>query len=257
MVLTALLVVVLGIHVASALRVGPLTAQRWGRTRGLTLNDRLTEQLVRHLRRIRWARAGATTVLGSASLALALLHQPAISFLSLPLLLAVLAAHLLVPEPRRGRVRTAALERRPSSYFAPRRTLTLVRCLLPLAVAASTYGVLTEPRLRTMLLVHLASLVLGAAALERALLLVTRRGLPDRTDDLALDCALRVADARTVTAAGLVFSAVGLALGSAALFRDLGPQANLVFSPLVSLGLPGAVIAAIILTRPLPSWRPA
>lgn len=256
--LTALLLTAVScVHLARALSVRPSSARRWSATRGLATEPRLLGLVEAHLRRLHWGRLAGTGLLGSVSLVLAWQSRPTISFLSLPLLVGVLLAELLVPGPRRGRVRTVVLQPRTTSYFAPRRALLVTRVLLLLGTALGVGGLLGDGRQREMLLGHVLVLLCGWAVLELALRRLTWRGLPDRHEDLALACAIRVSDARGLAAAGLVFSALGALVSATPLLPEPGGVGSGVLSALV----PAAVLAvlgwAIALTQPLSSWRPA
>src|SRR3954451_6325779 len=186
----------LAFHLGRALLVRESTAARWLRWRGLTQDPRSTELTVQYLLRLRWARAAATLLMIGVCALAAMLTKAWISFVSLPFLLSVLLAESLAPEPRRGRVRTASLERRTGSFFAPVLPLLISR----LAIIVSVLLVAAALILRTSsqlgpLALHGAVLLVGLVALESCLLQVSRRALPDRNPDLALDTAMRVSSA--------------------------------------------------------------
>jgi hypothetical protein len=181
-----------------------------------------------------------------------------ISFVSLPFMLSVLLAETLAPVPRRGRLRTAVLQRRPRSYFAPRWPLVIARASIIVGAGLSFSGAAHSSRPSGAALVHGVVLAVGGCALEGCLRVISLRPLPDREPDLSLDTAMRVASARTATAAALVFGVFGLFLALG--YAQLGPAprstANYVFSQLFTAGLMAAVITAIVLLQPLRSWRP-
>jgi hypothetical protein len=252
------LLVVLAVHLTRALAVRPATARRWAAQRGLVLDERSQHEVERHLRRTHWGRFLGSLVVGSASLTLMVLWHTGISFLSLPLLVGVLIAELLVPEPRRGRVRAVVLQQRGSSYFAPATALIVTRALLLLGIAATTWTVVTRTDHRhPSLMPHLVVLLVGWAVLEVALRRIARRGLPDRADDLALDCVIRVADSRTLTAAGRVFATIGALVASVSTGSHLGRLGAQLVGQLIMYATVGAVIWAITLVQPLREWRPA
>jgi len=253
---TVFVVAVTAVHLTRALAVSPRRVTTWGAHRGLFLDPRSAEVVRRHLRRKHLARASATVLVGSVSWTLAVLSQPTISFLSLPVVLGVLVAQLLLPEARRGRVRAVALAHRPSSYFAPRRVLVLVRALFAAGLVLSAAGVLAGGRWAAELTVHGAVLLAGLAAMELTLRAISRRGLPDRSDDMALECALRVADARAVVAAGLVMSGIGLWFGTSLALASHASVVLLVFGVVGNVLIPGLVVGAVALTVPLRQWQP-
>lgn len=252
-----LLGAVLAVHLIRALAVSPATAQRWAVTRSLPPEPRTIGEVERHVRRLHWGRFLATALLGAVSLTLALLSRPTVSFASLPLFAGVLLAELLVPEPPRGRVRSAVLARRSTSYFAPGGALRVTRFFLLSGVLLGGWGVLAGLDTRSSLLTHVVALILGSAVLELALRRLTMRGLPDWPDDLALDCAIRVADARSLTAAGLVFATIGCVLSAVPVLQVLGQPGAAMFSALVPIAVSAVGVWALTLTQPLPSWQPA
>lgn len=261
-ILLPLLVALLGllaVHLVRAVSVGPETAVRWAAARSLILTPRLHEDLLAYLRRLRWGRVWCTAAVGAVAISLVVVSEPPISFLGLPLLMAVVIVELLAPQPRRARTRVASLQQRPRSYFAPRRALRVVRVLLAAAVSLSTFGVTPfgTSYARERSLVHLLSLVAGWALLEYGLERLTRRGLCDRTDDAAMDYAMRVADARSLTASGLIFGAWGLFLSLGAVPLMHTAPAAMVLSPFSGMLLPAVAVWAITLWQPLPSWAPA
>src|SRR5690242_151022 len=97
---SVLLLVVLAFHLTRALQVRRSTAERWVARRGLVVDERSLAEVETHLRRTHWARCAGTLVVGAVSLTLVVLSHPSISFVSLPLLVGVLIAELMVPEPR-------------------------------------------------------------------------------------------------------------------------------------------------------------
>jgi hypothetical protein len=261
-VLLPMLVALLGllaVHVCRALSVRHETAGRWAAARSLTLTPRLRDDLFAYLRRLRWGRVWCTALVGVVAVALVVAAQPPISFLGLPLMMAVVIVELLAPQPRRGRTRVASLQHRPRSFFAPKRALLVVRLLLGAAIALSTFGLtpLGTTYAHGQSLVHLLSLIVGWGLLEYGLARLTDRGLSDRTDDAALDCAMRVADARSLTATGLVFGNWGLFLSLGAVPIMHTATAAMMLSPVSGILLPLVAVWAITLWQPLPSWSPA
>jgi hypothetical protein len=252
------LAMVLAVHLVRALSVSPDSAERWAATRGLALTPRVIGDVERHLRRVHGSRFLGTAILGAGSLMLALLSQPAISFLSLPLLLGGFLAELLVPAPRRGRLRSVVLQRRSTSYFAPAMALRVTRVLLLAGVVLGGWGALSLADAGSAFLsTHVVVLLAGSAVLELTLRQLTSRGLPDRTDDLALDCALRVADARSVTAAALMFATIGLTLSIGPAVRALGSPVTMFASTGIPILIIGVCVWAFTLLQPLRRWRPA
>jgi hypothetical protein len=253
------LVVLLTVHVVRAVSIGPETADRWAAARSLTLTPRLHDDLLGYLRRLRWGRVWCTAAVGVLAVSLVVVSQPPVSFVGLPLLMAVVIVELLAPQPRRARTRVALLQPRPRSYFAPHRALQVVRWLLAFAVAFSAFGVtpLSTTGNQDRSLVHLLSLAAGWWLLEYALAQLSRRGLCDRTDDAALDCAIRVADARSLTATGLIFGTWGLFLSLGAVPISHTGTPAMAFSTVWDLLLPAMGVWAITLWQPLPSWSPA
>jgi hypothetical protein len=256
---SALLGVVLVVHLTRALATSTSSAQRWAAKRSLALGPRTLGEVEQHLRRLHWGRFLGTAVLGAVSLTLALLSRPTISFVSLPLLLGVFVAELLVPAPRRGRVRSVVLQRRSSSYFAPAAALRVTRVLLVASVLLGGWGVLLDAGgvRASMIRTHVLALIIGFAVLELSLRQLTSRGLPDRSDDIALDCAIRVADARALTAAGLVFATIGFVLAAIPALQALGSPGSTLFSVVVPIAVPALCVWALTLTQPLQAWRPA
>ena len=261
-VLYPLLVALLGlltVHVIRAVSVRPETAARWAAARSLTLSPRLQQDLHDYLHRLRWGRVWCTALVGALAVTLVVVSEPPISFLGLPLLMAVVIVELLAPQPRRARTRVAPLQHRPNSYFAPRLALRVVRVLLLAAVSLSIVGVtpLGATYAHEQSLVHLLSLLTGWGLLEYGLTQLTRRGLCDRTDDAALDSAMRVADARSMTATGLIFGGWGLFLSLGAVPVMHTSTAAMVLSSLTGILIPLVAVWAITLWQPLPSWAPA
>jgi hypothetical protein len=197
----------------------------------------------------------STTVLGGASLILVLTTTLGFSFLSLPVLLSVLTAEVLAPEPRRGRLRTAMLSRRRRSYFAPAVALRTARLLMAAALGCALAAVTQQPSGRWAL--HACVMASGALIMEISLERLTQRGLPDRLPDLPVDTAIRVASARSLTAAGLVFSTFGLLYGLSPVLTMLhiGHTGGLVLNQLLNLALPGIGIWATVLVSPKASWH--
>jgi hypothetical protein len=248
----------LAVHLVRAALVRDAAAAGWLRRRGLPQDARSIDLTVQYLLRLRWARVASTAVmLAVCGLAL-LLSNTWISFVSLPFLLSVLVAESLAPDPRRGRVRSASLERRARSYFAPILPLLLARtCILAaalLSVVALAWGTTT---MVAPTAVHAAVMVVGGVALEACLHSVSTRALPDRNPDLALDTAMRVASARIASAAALLFGVFGLllAVGAIRFSSPAGPW-SMVINQVMSLAMLAAVGAAIGLVQPLTSWRP-
>jgi hypothetical protein len=261
-VLLPLLVALLGlltVHVLRAVSVRPETAARWAAARSLTLTPKLQQDLLAYLRRLRWGRVWCTAAVGAVTVSLVIVSEPPISFLGLPLLMAVVIVELLAPQPRRARTRVASLQHRPRSYFAPQRALRVVRVLLLAGVSLSIFGVtpLGTTYAHGQSQVHLVSLLAGWGLLEYGLTQLTRRGLCDRTEDAALDYAMRVADARSLTATGLMFGCWGLFLALGAVPVMHTATAAMVLSPLSGILIPLAAVWAITLWQPLPSWSPA
>jgi hypothetical protein len=249
----------LTVHFVRAVTVRPQTAARWAAARSLTLTPRLQQDLLAYLYRLRWGRVWCTAAVGAVTVGLVLVSQPPISFLGLPLLMAVVIVETLAPQPRRARTRVASLQHRPRSYFAPQLALRVVRVLLVVAVSLSIFGTATlgTAFARRQSLVHLLSLTIGFALLECGLAQLTRRGLCDRTDDAALDCAMRVADARSLTATGLVFGGWGLFLSLGVVPVTHTATAAMVLSPMSGALIPAVAGWAIALWQPLASWSPA
>jgi hypothetical protein len=249
----------MSVHLVRAFAARPEAATRWAAARSLTLTPRLHADLLTYLGRLRWGRLWCTVVVGAVTVSLVLASHPPISFLGLPLIMAVVIVELLTPQPRLSRVRVASLEHRPRSYFAPRRALRVVRLLLGTAVALSGIGVtpLGSSWAHEQALVHLLSLAVGWGLLEYGLARLSRRGLCDRTEDAALDCAMRVADARSLTATGLLFGTWGLLLSLAPFPGIHAATPAMLLSSLSGLLLPAAGAWAIALWQPLPSWSPS
>jgi hypothetical protein len=250
---------VVGFHVLRALAVSTTTAGRWLSCRGLPTDPRSLDTVVRHLKRVRWARAlSALGLVGVCGAAVAL-GQVWVSFFSLPFLVSVLVAEALAPEPRRGRVRAARLERRSRSYFGPPRHIAVVRVVLVTAAIGAFVSATQVDRLTRYFVVHGIVVLVGAVAFEAALHRTATRALPDRQPDLMVDTAMRVASARTATAAGLAFGAFGWMLSSTVLLDRVGEP----LEPLrIGLGLGAQVVVllalalSISLLPPLTSWRP-
>ncbi len=251
-------VVVAG-HVLRAVVVRDTTAATWLGARLLPTDPRSVATVREHLRRLRWTRAFSSCALVAICAGTMAVHGVPVSFVSLPFLIAVLVAEVMAPEPRRARVISVAVEHRSPSYFAPGRALLVARTAMWSGVALSLLGLTTSHLLRTASAVHAVVLVLGALAVESALIQVSRRGLPDRQPDLAVDTALRVASARAITAGALVFGTFGLFLGMS--FARLGSAAgseavSLVVSEVLNVGLLASGITAFVLVQPLRSWSP-
>ena len=250
----------IAVHTTRAVATRRTTAVRWMARRGLDADERSIDHVRRHLLRLRWSRAVAAVALVAVcglSLAWA---RTAVSFLSLPFLLSILAAEALVPEPRRARVRVAALHRRSRAYFAPPRAVLASRLALAvgllLSLAAAAVG---TGRWQTTAFVHAVVLVVGAVALEACLARISTRPLPDRQPDLSVDTALRVASARSATAAGLLFGFFGLTLGlSLVVAATPGPPswASFVLSQVLVYTLMGVAAVALALVQPLRAWHP-
>lgn len=255
--LIVLLSVTVLVHVLRGARVTPRAVATWADQRGMRLDARLSEMVRRHLRRKHAARAGATLLVGAVSVTFALMSRPLISFFSLPVVLGVLVAQLLMPHARRGRIRSVVLAHRSSSYFAPRHPLRVARSLFLLAVAVSLTGALGQQAWRWALTEHALVLLVADAAMEATLLTLSRRGLPDRSDDMAVECALRVMDARAVVAAGLVASGTGLYFASLYLLRGLNLSVAAIANEAGTALVLTMIIWAITLTQPLRSWTPA
>lgn len=247
-------------HVVRAVRVDSAVAGQWVLRRGLPADPRCTDLVQRYLERLRWSRVVSTVMLVLGCAASFRLASAFISFASLPVLLSIVAAEVLAPDPRRGRLRVAALQRRPRSFFAPLPALTFVRVVLAAAIVlslgAATVGTWPHPAVPW---VHAGVMLVGAAALEGALQRISVRALPDRQPDLAVDTAMRVASARSSTAAGLLFGVFGLfaALSLSGVFplvhhRTAAP----VVGPVLNIALLGVLAVAITLIQPLASWKP-
>lgn len=245
-------------HVIRALRADNTRALGWLQSRGLHQDPRSVEATRRYLRRLRWSRVVTSGLLiGGCALAAAFM-QSWISFVSLPFLLSVLLAESLAPDPRRGRLRSAGLQRRPRSFFAPRWPLLLARSAIAVGVVLSFLGASHGTRMTGHAVLHGVVLLAGAVALELCLGVISLRALPDREPDLSLDTAMRVSGARTATAAALVFGSFGLflALGLAELGPTPRSTASIVTGQVVTLSMLAAAITAIVLVQPLRSWRP-
>lgn len=245
-------------HLVRAMRTGPAQAQEWLRQRGLRADARSAEAARRYLRRLRWSRVTVTGVLVAVCAVTVGLTRNWISFASLPFLLSVLLAEASAPAPRRGRIRTALLQRRPRSYFAPRAALTVARVSIGAGAALSLIAAAHHSRLPGSPLLHAAVLLAGGCALETCLRVVSLRPLPDRQPDLSVDVAMRVASARTATAAGLLFGVFGLAVACAYARLAPGPgtAGGHVIGQVVTFGVLAAVVTAVLLLQPVRSWRP-
>jgi hypothetical protein len=249
---------VLLVHLARALVVSDATASRWLERRGLPADARSAAAVRSYVRRLRWSRLASTSLLIAACGIALSTGRFWVSFLSLPFLLSVLLAEVLAPEPRRGRLRFGLLERRPRDYVAPAPHARAVRVGLGAAFVISVSAAAAYERLTVYLAAHAVVVVVGAAAYELGLARTAMRALPDRQPDLALDTAMRVASARTATAAALLFTTFGLLLPAAAFLGELSPgvlsaMLGLAFYNLVPLAAMGC---AVNLVQPLASWRP-
>lgn len=242
------------LHGVRAVLVSDAPAERWLAARGLGADARAVREVRGYLTRLRTARClGSLAFLGLALVSLAVLEIP-IGVISGPYLLSVLGAELLAPLPRQGRERVASLERRPSSYFAPRAAVRTVRVLLVSGILLAAVSTLLDRPVEA--LVHLALLVLGAATFEGCLRTIATRGLPLATADLARDTAVRVASSRTTTAAALFFASFGLvwSISLASSSAAAGGWLAFVLNLLVTLGVPSTVAVVIWLVQPVPSW---
>ena len=246
-------------HAVRALLTNDAGAARWMRQRGLATDPRGVEATRQYLSRLRWSRVLTAGLLIVSCVLAAVFIGSWVSFVSLPFLLSVLVAETLAPAPRRGRVRTAVLQRRPRSYFAHRWPLLCARVAIGLGVLVSLSAVLhgTWPSGRAAL--HSVVMLTGGLALEACLAAVSLRPLPDREPDLSLDTAMRVASARTATAAALVFGTIGLVFAASFTqvgFRSSPSVVSYLVGQLINVSLFAAVITALVLLQPLRSWRP-
>jgi hypothetical protein len=247
------------IHLVRAVRLRDASAVGWLRRRGLADDPRCVELTLQYLLRLRWSRVISTVVMLVVCGVAILLSSTWVSFVSLPILLSVLVAEALAPDPRRGRLRTASLDRRARSFFAPLMPLRLARACIGAAALLSFVSAALEtfPHVSAPL-THGAVMVAGGLALEACLRSVSTRALPDRNPDLALDTAMRVASARTASAAALVFGVLGLFLAVSFAQFSLGHAGTwrYVLGQLMGLSVLAAVGVAIALVQPLTSWRP-
>jgi hypothetical protein len=254
---TALGCVLLVVYVIRALMLNEKAARRWLAARGLVSDERNLAVVRRYLWRLRWSRVAATLIfVALGALSAWALHWP-LGFVTTPYLLCILIAESLSPAPRRGRVRSASMQRRSRSYFAPVYALAWARCAL---WSGAVLG-LTAPFLSTQSAHHLgaavthgALMLVAAIGLEVALDRLTRRALPDRTLDLQIDTALRVASARIATAAGLGGGMVGLLLSVGMAGQRL--PASMVTGQVITLSMMAAAGVVIALLLPLRSWHP-
>jgi hypothetical protein len=247
------------VHVIRAARVGERTATDWMRRRNLPHEQRGVLDVVAYLRRLRWARVGSTVLLLVLCGVSLLATKAWVSFVSLPFLLSVLAAETLAPDPRRGRVRVAALDRRSRSFFAPPRVLGVARTAMAAAAALSFCAVFRDAPFGRLALVHGLVMAVGLIALETCLHQTSMRALPDRQPDVAVDTAMRVASARAATAAALVFGVLGLFLSvsfSGVLNGVAGDGASVAVGQVFTLVLLLAIGVSLALVQPLPSWQP-
>jgi len=246
-------------HAVRAARTDEAGVRAWMRVRGLGALPRHVDEVGGHLRSIRWSRAAATAVALAVSLAVLALAGTSTGVATLPVLVASLFGQLVTEPPRRPRHRVAALGRREPGYFAPRAAVLAARALLLGGVALTAAG-LVQPMssaYRTQALVHLASCVVGLVAFELALRAISLRALPQASDDLAVACALRVADSRAAAAAGLLFGAFGTLMGLGFGVRaDLAGPLGYAVNQLVTLGMVAALVGAAVVASPQTSWRP-
>jgi hypothetical protein len=249
----------LGFHVVRALLVSERTSRRWVQVRGLPDDPRTLATIRSYLARLRWSRVASTGLLILACAVAAMTSHGWISFASLPFVMSVLVTEALAPGPRRGRIRVAALDRRPRAYFAPVPALGVARAALILGIALSLIGVVTRSASTSApIALHAAVLIVGAIALEACLQRISARALPDRGPDLAVDTAMRVASARTATAAGLVFAVSGLAFAipSGLLPSHVPSWLSVAMGQVLTLAFLVTIGVAIALVQPLTSWRP-
>ncbi|MDX6199052.1 MAG: hypothetical protein QOJ79_2203 [Actinomycetota bacterium] len=245
------------VYVARALQANERAALRWLSARGLVGDERLVGTVRDYLRRLRWARVGATALfVGMSALSVWALQWP-LGFITTPYLICLLVAESLSPAPRRGRLRTALVDRRDRSYFAPALGLACARLALwsgaAVALAAPSLTVLHRS-ITAGALLHAGLMLVAAAALEVSLDRITRRALPDRAPDLQIDTAIRVASARIATAAGLAGGSFGLLLSLGFIGRPL--PAPMLTGQLINLGMAAALGGTIALLIPLRMWRP-
>ena len=248
------------VHVARAVLVRDATAQAWLERRGFIATPALLAEVRRFLRRFRWTRAAASACfLLAAWLLITQLSVP-LGIVAAPYLLALLLVEATAPSPRRGRTRTASLVVRPRDYFAPYRSLRLARALIALGALTSVVAALVGPSAR-LAVAHGVVLCLGLLVLEAALAVGARRALPEATEALALDTAMRVQAARTTVAAATVFGGVGFwystaLLGSSAVSGGTALVVGLVLATAAQLLTYVAVGVAITLAAPLERWQP-
>lgn len=245
------------VYVVRALSVRRRSAERWLSARGLVVDERMVDVVRRYLLRLRWARVAATVLFVVLSaVSVRYLNWP-LGFVCTPYLICVLVAESLSPAPRRGRLRVAMVQRRGRSYFAPWFALGWARAtlwlggLLALSVPWLPGRHIFGDRVALM---HGGLMVAAALSLELALDRITRRALPDRTVDLEVDTAIRVASARLATAAGVLGGSIGLLLSLALIGHQL-PYPGVALQ-LLNLLLMAAIGLALSLLVPLRMWRP-
>jgi hypothetical protein len=244
------------VHVARALLVRDTTARSWLRHRGFDPDANSVRDVRRFLLRFRWTRAAASALFYAAAVvAIAQLHVP-LGILAGPYLIALLLVEATAPDPRRGRTRSASLTERRRDYFAPTRSLWFARALIA-AGALTSVGAAVALGGSRLAWAHAVVMATGLVVLETALAVGARRALPEATEALALDTAMRVQTARTTVAAALLFGGIGF-MYSTSLLQTSDP-----LNPVrVVLGLSAgflvyaAVGIAIALSRPLSTWRP-
>ena len=250
--------VLLVVHLVRLLRTSDSSAERWLLRRGFTPERRDVASVRTYLRRMALARlVGTLLFLGLSSLTLVTIQVP-IGVAMAPYLLAVLVTEALSPDARHGRERQATLVPRPSDYFAPQRSVLLVRALLAVNLALGAMSYLGRAPLDGY--VHLVVVLAGTLAFEGALRRISGRGLPEASGDRALDTAIRVASSRTVTAAGLLFAAVGwvyaYALGPTVLLAPASQSWQQQVFSIAVFWINGTCVGlAIHLSQPLTAWR--
>ena len=249
--------VLLAVYVVRALRANDAAARRWLSARGLVADERLAGAVRDYLRRLRWARVAATALFVGLSAASVWAFQWQLGFITTPYLICILVAESLSPAPRRGRLRTAMVDHRSRSYFAPVLGLACARIALwsgaALALAAPSLT-FVHRAITAAALLHGALMVVAAVALEVSLGRITRRALPDRAPDLQIDTAIRVASARTATAAALAGGTYGFVL-SLGLIGNPGP-APILTNQLITLAMTASFGGVVALLVPLRVWQP-